>query len=108
MTPSPPVISVPMVLRARLSFRRSPAVARVADAFGDTRLDVLRAQAYLDLLNGVTAETRIACAEPQDDAADAAEALAWAETRAAARYGATRGVKHEPGDDESGGDDRRR
>ena len=54
-----------------------------SDAFGDTRMDVLRAQAYLDLLNGVPAYARIAAAEPQDDAADAAEALAWAEARAA-------------------------
>jgi len=54
-----------------------------SDAFGDTRMDVLRAQAYLDLLNGVPAHARIASAEPQDDAADAAEALAWAEARAA-------------------------
>jgi hypothetical protein len=76
-----------------------------SDAFGDTRLDVLRAQAYLDLLNGVTAEIRIACAEPQDEAADAAEALAWAEARAAARYGATQGAEHEPSDDEPGGNE---
>jgi hypothetical protein len=54
-----------------------------SDAFGDTRMDVLRAQAYLDLLNGVPAHARISAAEPQDDAADAAEALAWAEARAA-------------------------
>jgi hypothetical protein len=54
-----------------------------SDAFGDTQMDVLRAQAYLDLLNGVPAHARIAAAEPQDDAADAAEALAWAEARAA-------------------------
>ncbi|HEX3964501.1 MAG TPA: hypothetical protein VHZ03_48945, partial [Trebonia sp.] len=52
-------------------------------AFGDTRTDVLRAYAYLDLLNAVTAEDRIACADTQDEAAEAAEALAWAEARAA-------------------------
>ena len=52
-------------------------------AFGATPLDVLRASAYLDLLNGVTPEARIACTEPRDDAADAAEALAWAQARAA-------------------------
>jgi hypothetical protein len=52
-------------------------------AFGDTRMDVLRAYAYLDLLNGVSPGARIACAEAQDEAADAAEALAWAEARAA-------------------------
>ena len=54
-----------------------------SDAFGDTRMDVLRAQAYLDLLNSVPAHARIANAEPADDATDAAEALAWAEARAA-------------------------
>ena len=36
-------------------------------AFGDTPMDVLRAHAYLDLINGVPAATRIAAAEPQDD-----------------------------------------
>jgi hypothetical protein len=51
-------------------------------AFGGTRMEVLRAYAYLDLLNGVSAEARIACAEVQDEAAEAAEALAWAEARA--------------------------
>src|SRR5690242_6094401 len=39
-------------------------------AFGDTRMDVLRAYAYLDLLNGVPPEARIACAEAQDEAAE--------------------------------------
>ncbi len=58
-------------------------------AFGDARMDVLRACAYLDLLNGVTAEARIACAQPQDEAADAAEELAWAEARAARAAEAT-------------------
>jgi hypothetical protein len=52
-------------------------------AFGDTPMDVLRSCAYLDLLNGVTPEMRIACAEARDEAVDAAEALAWAEARAA-------------------------
>ena len=52
-------------------------------AFGSTPMDVLRAYAYLDLLNAVPAETRIACAEPQDEAADAADDLAWAKARAA-------------------------
>jgi hypothetical protein len=66
-----------------------------SDAFGDTRMDVLRAQAYLDLLNGVPAHARIANAEPQDDAADAAEALAWAEERAA-RAAAERPDGHQP------------
>ena len=53
-----------------------------SDAFGGTRMDVLRAYAYLDLLNGVPAEARIASAEPQDEAAEAADDLAWAEERA--------------------------
>ena len=52
-------------------------------AFGDTPMDVLRAFAYLDLIKGTPAEVRIACAEAQDEAADAAEALAWANARAA-------------------------
>jgi hypothetical protein len=56
-----------------------------SDAFGDTPMDVLRAYAYLDLLNAVPAEARIACAEAQDEAAEAVEALAWAQARAAAR-----------------------
>ena len=52
-------------------------------AFGGTRMDVLRAYAYLDLIKGTPAETRIASAAAQDEAAEAAEALAWAEARAA-------------------------
>ena len=54
-------------------------------ALGDTPMDVLRAYAYLDLLNGLPAAGRIAAAEAQDDAADAAESLARAQARAAAR-----------------------
>jgi hypothetical protein len=64
-------------------------------AFGDTRMDVLRAYGYLDLLNGVTAENRIACGQAQDEAADAAEALAWAQTRAA-RTTAQASDHHQP------------
>ena len=64
-----------------------------AGAFGSTKMDVLRAYAYLDLLNGVTAEARTACAEAQDEAAEAAEALAWAEARAA-RADADAGTRH--------------
>jgi hypothetical protein len=56
---------------------------RDSGAFGDVRMDVLRAQAYLDLLNGITADARIAGAEPCDEAADAAQDLAWARGRAA-------------------------
>ena len=65
-------------------------------AFGDTRMDVLRAYAYLDLLNGAAAEARIACAEAQDESAEAAEALAWAESRAA-RANAGGGAGHGAG-----------
>jgi hypothetical protein len=70
-----------------------------AGAFGSTRMDVLRAYAYLDLLNGVAAEARIACAEAQDEATEAAEALAWAEARAAraARADADAGAGHGAG-----------
>jgi hypothetical protein len=50
-------------------------------AFGDTRMDVLRAYGYLDLLNGVTAENRIACAEAQDEAADGDDSDAGSEPR---------------------------
>ncbi len=56
---------------------------RQSGAFGDTPMDVLRAQAYLDLLNGTPADARIACAKARDEAAEAAEDLAWAEARAA-------------------------
>ncbi|HEX4091994.1 MAG TPA: DUF222 domain-containing protein [Trebonia sp.] len=47
-----------------------------SDAFDDTPMDVLRARAYLDLINGIPAATRIALAEQQDDTADAAQARA--------------------------------
>jgi hypothetical protein len=57
-------------------------------AFGDTPMDVLRAYAYLDLINGVPAAERIAAAERQDDAADAAQSLARAQAQAAARAAA--------------------
>jgi hypothetical protein len=56
---------------------------RESGAFGDTPMDVLRACAYLDLITGVPAAERIAAAERQDDAADAAESLAWAQAAAA-------------------------
>ena len=60
-------------------------------AFGDTPMDVLRAYAYLDLINGLPAAGRIAAAEPQDDAADAAEALARAQAQAARADARARG-----------------
>ena len=47
-------------------------------AFGDTPMDVLRAQGYLDLINGVPAAKRIAAAEQQDDLTDSADAWAAA------------------------------
>jgi hypothetical protein len=75
-------------------------------AFGATRMDVLRAYAYLDLLNGVTAEGRVACAEAQDEAAEAAEALAWAEARAARTAAAARAGTGAPdGCEDPGGND---
>ena len=52
-------------------------------AFGDTPMDALRAYAYVDLLKGTPVEDRIACAEAQDEVAEIAEALAWANARAA-------------------------
>jgi hypothetical protein len=51
-------------------------------AFGDLPMDGLRAYAFTDLLKGTPADERIACAEAQDEAADIAEALAWANARA--------------------------
>ena len=53
-----------------------------SDALGDTPMDVLRARAYLDLINGISAAERIAIAEQQDDAADSAQAWAAADARA--------------------------
>jgi hypothetical protein len=67
-------------------------------AFGDTPMDVLRAYAYLDLIKGTPAENRIACAEAQDEAADAAEALAWANARAARNAAQDRPHDCPPGD----------
>src|ERR1700733_10890922 len=54
-----------------------------SDALGDTPMDVLRAQAYLDLINGVSAAGRIALAEQQDDAAVDVQATAPARAGAA-------------------------
>ena len=72
-------------LAAMASVNARAGQYKESDAFGDTPMDVLRAYAYLDLIKGATAAERIAAAEPQDDAADAAESLAWARARAAAR-----------------------
>jgi hypothetical protein len=63
-----------------------------SDAFDDIPMDALRARAYLDLINGVPAATRIAIAE-QQDADDNAQA--WA----AADAGAGRGAGPAPDDD---------
>jgi hypothetical protein len=65
-----------------------------SDAFGDTPMDVLRAHAYLDLINGVPAFERVAIAEQQDETADAAQA--WAASDARAAHGA------EPAPDDAG------
>ena len=77
-----------------------------SEAFGDTPMDVLRAYAYLDLLNDRSAAERIAAAEPQDDTA---ESLAWAQARAAARAAAEakarNGTRPEPGADGDGDGD---
>ena len=40
-------------------------------AFGDTPMDVVRACAFLDLINGIPADGRIAAAERPDDSPDA-------------------------------------
>jgi len=40
------------------------AVYKDSGAFPDVRMDQLRAQAYLDLINGITAEARIAAGQP--------------------------------------------
>jgi Domain of unknown function (DUF222) len=63
-----------------------------SEAFGDTPTDVLRARAYLDLINGLAAPDRIALAEQQDDTADAAQA------RAAAQPGSEREAESAPED----------
>src|SRR6202000_3024958 len=77
-------------------------------AFGATRMDVLRAYAYLDLLNGVSADARVACAEAQDEAAEPAEALAWPRprpARTATETQARTGSAGEAGDDDGPGDE---
>jgi hypothetical protein len=52
-------------------------------AFGATPRDALRAYAYLDLLTGTPAGDRISCTVAQGESDEIAEALAWANTRAA-------------------------
>ena len=42
-------------------------------AFGDTPMDVLRACAFLDLINGLPADGRIAAAERPDDSTDSCD-----------------------------------
>jgi hypothetical protein len=64
-------------------------------AFGDTPMDVLRAHAYLDLINGLSAAERIALTEQQDDA-DADDARARARAAAGAEAGREAGPA--PGD----------
>jgi Domain of unknown function (DUF222) len=65
-------------------------------AFGDLPADALRAYAFVDLLKGTPAEDRLSCAEAQDEDTDIAEALAWADARAA-RNAVQRQTEH-PGD----------
>jgi hypothetical protein len=52
-------------------------------AFGTAPTDALRAYAYLDLLTDTPADDRIRNAVAQDESTEIAEALAWANTRAA-------------------------
>ncbi len=52
-------------------------------AFGDLPADALRAYAFVDLLKGTPAEERLSRTEAQDEDAGIAEALAWADARAA-------------------------
>ena len=65
-----------------------------SDAFGDTPMDVLRAHAYLDLINGVPAAERIALAEQQDDLADDAQARAAADAGPGHEAGPAPGDAH--------------
>jgi Domain of unknown function (DUF222) len=55
-----------------------------SEALGDAPMDVLRAHAYLDLINGLPAAQRIAIAQQQDDEATAT-AQAWAAEAARAQ-----------------------
>ena len=91
-------------LTAMASVNARAGEYKASGAFGDTPMDVLRAQAYLDLLNGTPAEGRIARTEPQDDVAEAAAGLAWAESRAA-RARARAGASHGTGTDSRSGPD---
>jgi hypothetical protein len=52
-------------------------------AFRGLPVDALRAYAFVDLLKGTPAGERIACALAQGEGAEIAEALAWANARAA-------------------------
>lgn len=81
-------------------------------AFGDTPMDLLRVYAYLDLLKGTPAGDRIARAEAYDEAADSAEALAWASARAARNAAQAEGpgaadgaCRRDNRDDDDDGDD---
>jgi hypothetical protein len=65
-------------------------------AFPDEKLDQLRAMSYLDLLNGLTPEARIANARAQASTADSADSAATPDTRAAA-------PDRDPDDDGAGG-----
>jgi hypothetical protein len=81
--------------------------------FPKAKMDQLRAMAYLDLLNGITAETRIANAHTRADSADSADPAGPASSadapNSAAAEGAPGGAPEAgsdiDGDDDSGGDD---
>jgi hypothetical protein len=70
-------------LRAMASVNARAQEYEDSGAFGATPMDQLRSYAYLDLLNGVSAQDRIRCAVVQDPSDEIAEARAWANTRAA-------------------------
>ena len=73
-----------------------------SDAFGDTPMDVLRAHAYLDLINGVPAAERIALAEQQD--ADDAHGPGGRRARAGHPAGPARRRSSRPGRSSQPGD----
>jgi hypothetical protein len=81
-------------------------------AFGATPMDQLRAYAYVDLLKGTQAEDRIARAVALDEVAEIAEAVAWANARAArnaaqADTGPGTGTDREPATEANAGTDAR-
>jgi hypothetical protein len=69
-----------------------------SDAFDDTPMDVLRARAYLDLINGITAATRITLTEQQNN--DAPEAWPDHQPQPAAEDSDDDPRTDDPGDDD--------